>query len=219
MQTSKNYTHIIWDWNGTLLDDVRWCIMVMNEMLSKRGLKIIDGIPEYHRVFGFPVKNYYRNVGFDFDKDPFELLAVEYLSVYHSERSSRYCGLHKNTAIALKTLYDRKKTQVILSASETNNLLMQVGSFNIKHFFDEIIGLSSIHAESKIEAGRNYLDRKAAEKTHTVLIGDTVHDFEVAKELGIDCFLIANGHQSREKLRSFDVPVFDDILSVVDFVP
>ncbi|MDR2569759.1 MAG: HAD family hydrolase, partial [Oscillospiraceae bacterium] len=80
-------------------------------------------------------------------------------------------------------------------------------------YFDELLGLSDIYAKSKIDIGLDYLSRKNAEKA--ILIGDTIHDYEVASALGIDCVLIPNGHQSREMLFSCNVPILDDI----SFVP
>jgi len=49
-----------------------------------------------------------------------------------------------------------------------------------------------------------------------VLIGDTVHDFEVATELGCKCVLIANGHQSCEILQSTGVLVLDRLGKLLD---
>ena len=49
-----------------------------------------------------------------------------------------------------------------------------------------------------------------------LLIGDTVHDHEVAELLGIDCVLIARGHNKKCKLENCGVPVFDSIKELVD---
>ncbi len=84
MSYLNKYTHVIWDWNGTLLNDVAWCMTRINVMLKSRGLSTLDSIEMYHRVFGFPVKDYYERVGFDFEKEPFEALAAEYIELYHS---------------------------------------------------------------------------------------------------------------------------------------
>ena len=52
------YKHIIWDWNGTLLDD-RWlCIEAINKTLTKRNMNTITD-NEYVELFCFPVKDYY----------------------------------------------------------------------------------------------------------------------------------------------------------------
>jgi phosphoglycolate phosphatase len=216
LQDKTFYSHIIWDWNGTLLDDVNWCIAVINNMLSKRSIKELGNIQEYHRVFCFPIIRYYRNVGLDFEKEPFEELAHEYISLYHSEKSTDYCKLYKNTQYVLKTFQERNKSQVILSASEKSNLISQINLFNIRHYFDEILGLSNVYAESKLDVGINYIKQNRINKA--ILIGDTEHDCEVAKKIDIDCLLIANGHQSKDKLLLCNVPVLDNILEVIEYI-
>ena len=216
MRGRSNYSHIIWDWNGTLFDDVNWCIMVINEMLSKRGLKQLNCISEYHDVFCFPILDYYKNVGFNFEKESFEELAKEYIALYHSEKGSIHCKLHTNALFVLKTLQEKNKFQIILSASESNNLLSQMNLFDIILFFDKILGLSNIYAESKISIGKNYILQN--EISNAVLIGDTEHDYEVSKALKVDCLLIANGHQRKDKLQLCKVPVLDNISDVFEFI-
>jgi len=66
----KKYSHIIWDWNGTLLNDVEWCIKVMNQLLVQRSLPPISDVSAYYEVFCFPIIKYYKNLKFDFEKNP-----------------------------------------------------------------------------------------------------------------------------------------------------
>ncbi len=74
--------NIIWDWNGTLLNDVDICIKSMNHLLEKRNLTLLD-INRDKAVFGFPVKDYYAKIGFDFTKENFEIPANEYMDWFH----------------------------------------------------------------------------------------------------------------------------------------
>ena len=212
----KNYTHVIWDWNGTLLDDVAWNITVINIMLEKRGLPIIDSIAAYHRVFGFPVKEYYRRVGFDFEEEPYEALALEYTGLYHGNKSG--IPLYHDAQDALSWFQQKGIRQIVLSASEINNLLSQMKPYNINAYFDEILGISNIFADSKYDIGKSYIERTKPQKA--LLIGDTVHDKEVADALDIDCALIANGHQSKTALLSSGAVVVDcikDIKNLIEF--
>jgi len=57
MTGQNKYTHIIWDWNGTLFDDVNWCISVINSMLNKRQIKTLSSVAEYQKAFCFPIIN------------------------------------------------------------------------------------------------------------------------------------------------------------------
>ena len=208
---NKKYSHIIWDWNGTLFDDVAWCIKCINVMLAKRGSQTLQSVADYHTAFCFPIIKYYENVGFNFVSEPFEALAKEYIALYHAGKSGN-CGLYPNAEATLKSIHQSDITQIILSASEMGNLLSQLSEFDIAHYFDETLGLSDIYAKSKIDIGLDYMARKGV--NNAILIGDTQHDYEVAKALGADCVLIASGHQSKGVLLSCGVPVLDDISSI-----
>ena len=116
----------------------------------------------------------------------------------------------------LKSFHDNHISQTILSASAQQNLIMQLSPFGIRQYFDEILGISDIYAKSKLETGLDYLARNNVQ--NGVMIGDTTHDFEVSMALGIDCVLVSQGHQSKEKLRSCGVPVFNNLLEVLDFI-
>lgn len=205
-----NYTHILWDWNGTLLDDVTWCIEKTNSMLGKRGLATLDTKEAYHAVFGFPVREYYRRVGFDFEKEPFEALAAEYNALYHSEESS--ACLFPEARGVLASFHQAGIHQIVLSASEQESLKSQIKPFDLERFLDELLGISNIYAASKIDVGKDYIERVKPEKA--VLVGDTIHDKEVADALGVDCILVANGHQSREKLMKTDTMVIGCLMRV-----
>ena len=75
------YKHIIWDWNGTLLDDTWLCVEGINDSLKKRSLQTITK-EIYRKVFSFPVEDYYKRLGFDFKKEPFEVAGDEFVAYY-----------------------------------------------------------------------------------------------------------------------------------------
>ena len=209
------YSHIIWDWNGTLFNDVDWCVDVINSMIQKRNLKTLESLNDYHKVFCFPIINYYTNIGFDLKAESFEALAAEYIELYHSNKSG-HCTLHNNAESTLKEIQNKNITQIILSASQIDNLWLQIGEFDIVQYFDKILGISDIYATSKIQIGQEYM--RNANVKRAVLIGDTLHDYEVARALDIDCLLIANGHQNEEYLRTSSVPVLKDITDVLSYI-
>ncbi|MCL2158138.1 MAG: HAD hydrolase-like protein [Oscillospiraceae bacterium] len=205
------YSHVIWDWNGTLLDDVELCLSVINTLLAERNLPLLKDIHAYREIFGFPVIDYYRRAGFDFDKEPFEIPAARFIELYHSD-NSRF-KLHDGAAHILSRLDAMGLRQVILSASEINNLRSQIALFDIEPYLEAILGISDIYAGSKVDIGQKYIARGCIGKA--VIIGDTVHDHEVAQALGADCILVANGHQPKHKLLGCGVPVFDTLSDII----
>jgi len=212
---TQKYKHIIWDWNGTLINDVNWNFVTINTLLSRRGMKTLKDISEYRSLFCFPIIDYYRNVGFDFDVEPYEDLAEEFMELYRSNNNGS-CELFPGAESVLKTIKNANIPQTILSACGMTDLISQMSPFDLTDYFDEILGLPDIYAKSKIDIGLDYIKRK--EITNAVLIGDSKHDYEVAQALGVDCMLIANGFQSRETLLSCGVPVLNDITDVISVI-
>lgn len=204
----NQYKHILWDWNGTLFNDVYLCIDIINKILLEKNLETLS-IEKYKQIFTFPVKDYYALAGFDFAKYPFELLGKEWMDEY--EKRKYECGLHKNVIKVLNIFSDLHIKQSILSAYSQKTLLQLVNYFNLIDFFSNIMGLDNIYATSKLEIGRRLLKKLNNEKNEILLIGDTTHDYDVACKLGIDCILISNGHQTKERLKACNVPVFESI--------
>jgi phosphoglycolate phosphatase len=86
---------------------------------------------------------------------------------------------------------------------------------HISSYFDHVSGLDNHYAASKIDNGKQMIDSLNLDDNQLLLIGDTVHDFEVARELGCKCILIANGHQSKTILESTGAPVVNEIIDLI----
>ncbi len=189
---------IIWDWNGTLLNDLGLCIDSINSLLKKRSLKILDHT-SYKEVFSFPVKNYYEVIGFDFTKEDFEIPAKEFIDLYDSRVES--CPLHLSAVEVLGFFRKNGCAQFVLSAMKQQMLEKTLKHNNIFHFFEGVAGLNDHYAVSKVERGKELLGEFGIDTKDAWMIGDTNHDFEVASELGINCVLVSDGHQSHERLK------------------
>lgn len=203
---------IIWDWNGTLLNDLEFCISCINVLLKKRKLQLLDQ-KSYREVFSFPVKDYYQAIGFDFTKEDFSIPAYEFIDFY--EKGVRSCSLHPSAIEVLNFFRDKGIRQFVLSAMHQNMLTETLQHNKIFEFFEDAAGLDDHYAISKIERGRQLLEKFQLNKTKTYIIGDTIHDFEVAHELGIKCILVADGHQSEERLRSTTAIVVRELSQLI----
>jgi phosphoglycolate phosphatase len=203
------YDHVVWDFNGTVLCDMQVGIDCVNAMLEARGLPILNSLEVYREVFDFPVKDYYRRVGFDFEKEDYKtLLAPLWVSLYEQNewRAPLFAGVEPLTS-ALRAHGIR---QSILSASESGMMKKQLDARGALTWFDEIWGNDCIHAYGK--EGLAAAWRAKHPDACAVVIGDTVHDFAVAQAMDADCILVAAGHHSYEKLISCGVPVVRNLL-------
>lgn len=193
----KKYKHIIWDWNGTLFDDVFLCCDIMNALLSRRSMQQIT-LDTYRNVFTFPVKEYYKDVGHDVSDENWEILSYEFINEYEARKNE--CTLFTDALIVLDYIRNLGLSQSVLSAYSQNTLEEMIDHFGLSKFFIRLIGLDNIYAESKMHNGRKWMQELGYPKGEVLLIGDTVHDCEVAHEIGADSILIAQGHQAKSKL-------------------
>ncbi len=207
-------TAVIWDWNGTLLDDVAFSAALLNRQLTRHGCAPLEGgLAAYRRVFRFPIEEYYRDAGFDLARTPYGQLAEEYMAIYEPE--SRDCPLQPHARAALEGLRDAGLTQVVLSASEEKLLLRQLAHYGLAEgMFAQVLGLSDILGRSKAEMGRAWMEQSHVDPARAVMVGDSVHDWEVARAMGTGCVLYSGGHQAREALVATGAPVIDDLLEL-----
>jgi phosphoglycolate phosphatase len=206
-----NVKHVVWDWNGTLFDDTWLCIELANEMLSERGIPTMTK-RRYQQIFDFPVIRYYERMGFDFEKESFEKLGAEFIARYEIRRDE--CLLYKDARRTLETLHAAGITQSVLSNYPHDTLETILRHHNIREFFDDVTGAEDVYARGKTERGRRWLARSARARHEIVLVGDTLHDHDVARELGIRSALVTIGSHARPRLKKTGAPVFDSLRAV-----
>jgi phosphoglycolate phosphatase len=208
------YKHIIWDWNGTLLNDRQFCIKIMNGVLSRRDM---DEMTEewFLDNFCFPVKDYYVILGFDFDKEPFSISGTEFIHQYMKRIHEP--DLHLYAQESLKYFQNNKLSQSLLSASSQTMLNEILQYHDIHDYFIKIVGQDDHYAHGKESSGKAWMDELDCGPHEVLLIGDTIHDKEVADAIGADCVLVCHGHVSRWRLEETGASVFENLKGVINW--
>ena len=210
----RKYTHILWDFNGTVYDDVEACRRSTNKLLRDRGLPEMADADVYRTVFDFPVSAYYERVGFDFSREPFAVVAPQWVSEY--EKQSRDCTLYPDVPQTIRRFREQGYWQEILSATESTMLAGQLRALGLDKELDGWNGMDTIHAASKESIAVAW--RAAHPDARVLLIGDTTHDAQVAAAMGADCVLFDGGHMTRERLLACGVPVIHEIRELWDML-
>lgn len=206
------YRHIIWDWNGTLLDDTWLCVEVLNGLLARRGRGPISE-DDYRANFGFPVVRFYQFLGFDTDVDSFDKVSREFIGDYEA-RWLEECALHPETSDILARLAEIGISHSVLSAAKQEALEVGIAHFGIRNHFLGLVGTDNIYAEGKVACGRRWIERVGHARDKVVIVGDTLHDFEVAQDIGTDCILLAHGHHTPKRLAATGAPVVHSLLEL-----
>lgn len=201
-----DFDHVIWDWNGTLLNDASHAVDTINLLLEPRGLPLMN-IERYREVFSFPIRRYYETLGFDLQRESFADLCDQFMDRFLAKVGE--CPLTPGSRELLGEIKASGKKQSVLSATEQGSLNGMMSQFGLSHYFDFVFGIADRLAFSKVASGHNLLRESGVPPSRTVLIGDTDHDLEVAKSLGISVLLVTHGHQSASRLKRLHHDVID----------
>ena len=211
MTDLKDVSHILWDWNGTLLDDAWLCVDIMDTLLLRYGKPGLTPA-RYQIIFDFPVRDYYERLGFDFSVTPFEQVGSEFMEEYY--RRWRSCSLQAGVETPLRRFAEQGLPQAILTAAPSRMVQAGIDHFAIDSYFRSVNGLDHHYADGKLAVARQWLEQAGVRPERVLLIGDTTHDYEVASALGMRCLLISSGHHHADRLRVCGVPVlssFDEL--------
>lgn len=203
---------MFWDFNGTILDDARLCYDILADMLHEVGRPSVT-YQDYLEIFTFPVRDYYAKV-YDLEAVSFDVLAKRFIDRYKPR--SLLVSLTEGAVDTIRETRRLGYRNVLLSASEINNLHEQLRHFGIEDLFDAILGTDNIHAKDKTEIALSYVKAHPFDPQHSLMIGDTLHDAEVAKAIGCDIVLYTGGHQDKKRLSAYHT--IDHIRDLIDII-
>lgn len=198
------YSCVIWDWNGTLADDVGASLRAVNDSLQARNMATID-LGTYHSYIDTPIIRFYERL-FDLNQVPMADLSRE----FHTGYEAYFTDLQKGAEELLKSLREQKVLQVLLSSSNQQVILRDTEKLGVTGYFDAILGAEDYTAGSKVQRGIEFISRQPFPPEAAVMIGDSLHDFETARAMKTDCILFSGGHQAKKDLLTAGVPVVDD---------
>ena len=204
---------LIWDFNGTIVDDVEYCLAIEKDMLKRRGMPCSYTIADYRDMFCFPVIDYYVLLGYDFEKESYADLSVEFNDMYN--KNFLQCGLMEGFEDKIREAIEKGYRNVILSASHHDALIEQCRLLGIDHYFEEILGIDNNLAGSKVDMAKRWIRESNTDPEECIYIGDTDHDLDTARAIGIqNIVLAACGHQSYSRLCRIHDNVVENIHGV-----
>ncbi|MFF0393225.1 HAD family hydrolase [Kitasatospora sp. NPDC004615] len=208
-------THIVWDWNGTLLSDMPAVLGASNAALSLVGIAPMS-LEEYRAQYEIPVPRFYhRLLGRMPSRDEWleldDAFHVKYLELFPS------CGLTPGVEELLTGWAAGGRSQSVLSMYEHEKLVPAVDAFGLTRHFVRVDGRRGDSGGRKAEELAGHLAALDGEidRQRTVLIGDAADDAHAALSQGIKSVLWTGGSHTREKLVHVGVPVVDSLAEAV----
>ena len=210
----KKIEAVIFDWNGTLIDDAWLSVKAMNRMLGKRDIPAIS-VDYYNEIFEFPVINYYRTLGLDVENE-WEEISKEFVDYYLEDMSE--IKLFEDVKKIIHYLKNNKIERGILSAMKHEWLNSHVEKLGVKDDFSFIQGVEDHYGEGKTHLAKNILEKLNIPTEKILFIGDTVHDLEVSQTAGFKAVLVSRGHNSLKRLEESGAPVADSFEQIISFI-
>ena len=185
--------HILWDWNGTLLDDTQAAVGALNAMLERRGAKPIT-TAFYRDNFAFPVRPFYEKIGIKLEREDWDALAREYHALYAAQPKR----LNREAIAALEAVRAAGARQSIISALRQDLLEEATAAFGVAPYMERVCGTDNLDGASKLDRARDLVGQIAG--AEAVVIGDALHDKEVADALKVGCVLCGQGSHAAWRL-------------------
>lgn len=203
--------HLIWDWNGTLLDDLTLVVAATNASLASVGGPSVTA-DEHRRDFRRPVWAYYEYVlGRSITEDEFATLDRAFHDAYRSGLSSTALAADARDAMTAWA-----GTQSLLSMWFHHELVPLVGSYGLHTRLMRVDGLRDrLGGGSKAPHLRAHLDMLGLKGSDCVLIGDSIDDAHAAHEVGAEIVLYTGGFTDAERLQATGHPVATTLLEAV----
>ncbi|MEU4192344.1 HAD family hydrolase [Kribbella sp. NPDC026611] len=203
-------SHVVWDWNGTLLDDNHAVLAAVNRVLTGFGRPQLTW-PEWQAVYTRPMRVSYEQVlGRTLDDEEWERVD----KLYHAQYDDllHTCGLAVGLPDALREVAESGRTQSLLSMWYHSRLTPTVDGFGLTQYFTRVDGLTdALGGGSKADSLIRHLAVQDLDPAEVVLIGDVVDDGHAAQAAGTRCVLVSTGAMTREALQTTGAPVTDSV--------
>jgi phosphoglycolate phosphatase-like HAD superfamily hydrolase len=194
--------HLVWDWNGTLLNDLDLAVDATNAAFAAIGGPVVSAA-DHRRDFRRPVVDYYAFVlGRPVSAEEFARLDRAFHTVYRTRLVE--CAL---AADAVEAINAWAGTQSLLSMWFHDELLPEIGRRGLAERLARVDGLrAAVGGGHKAEHLVEHLAALEVKGDETVLIGDSIDDGYAADEVGAACVLYTGGFTDPEVLRASGRP-------------
>lgn len=196
-------THVVFDWNGTLLADAHLRYQLNNDIVLKRLGHPGITRAEHQAIHRIPIHDFYRDIGISDDiitkhgKD-----GVADFHTAYEERAIK-TRTRRGTREVIQSIHKHGGTAIILSNHTTHGILSQLERLRLGHAFDVVLANDDIHTSSKKgkkDMLADYIKKNNLDPKHAVIVGDTEEETHIARDLGMYSVAITGGTHSRKRL-------------------
>lgn len=195
------FRNLIFDWSGTLVDDLGPVIEATNAVFARYQLAAMDR-EEFRRRFRLPYHEFYRDA---LPHVALEEIESHFRPAFDGSKSPVFVLPHAAEFLAWCAAQEIRC--FVLTSAHTSAFERHLTEFAIAHHFHATYS----GAVDKRQVIHQILADHALEKRETALIGDMVHDIETARHGGVTSIAVLTGYDHPEILSAVrpDITVSD----------
>lgn len=194
----KSYELIIFDWDGTLMDSISKIVICMQQMADSLSL-VKPSENAIRDIIGLSMDEALKTLYPLLDKANFEPMIASYKD-YYLTLNTTPSPLFEDSETLLKTLSARNYRMAVATGKGRKGLNRVLAETGLAHHFES----SRCADESKSKPNPDMLLELLKEldvaPECAVMVGDSLHDLNMANNAGIDAVGVSYGAHSRKKL-------------------
>ncbi|HEY5652223.1 MAG TPA: HAD family hydrolase [Acidimicrobiia bacterium] len=205
--------HVVWDWNGTLLDDLPVVLASVNAGVEPYRSSPVT-LDDYRTHYTRPVRQFYDSLlGREITTEEWLDLDHRFHEAYRAQLEEAL--LAPGAREALERTAGSGMRQSLLSMYPHDDLVPLVAAAGIGHHFARVDGLQGPPGDRKASYLESHLRALSADPGETLVVGDTPDDAHAAAEVGADCVLIDSGSHHRPSLEATGVRVASGLIEAI----
>ncbi|MCL2468697.1 MAG: HAD family hydrolase [Alphaproteobacteria bacterium] len=194
---------VVFDWNGTLINDTWLTWRAVNEILVTLGGRAISE-EQYKAAYRMPLKAMYQELGLsrriieEQEEIVFKIFGDVYQSLVHKTT------LHEGTRETLHYLKKQEHKSLILSNHNRPCIERQLKRFGLETYFDEVLANAPdeykniMHKAGKKDRLDDWLKRHKC--YGGIVVGDSPEEMDIALQHGFTSVAVESGCCLRETL-------------------
>ncbi len=205
--------HVVWDWNGTLLDDLDIVVESVSRSITRHGLPQLDA-DTYRDHYTRPVRSFYDSLfGRAVDDMEWEDLNKTFHELYFGSVDRATLAL--DARAALMRVAELGWSQSLLSMSTHDELVRLVKLHDLEEYLSPVSGMTMANGDLKAGSLRAHLAKAGISPSNAIIVGDTPDDHLAASEVGARSVAYDGGSHHRDVLNAIGVPVVDTLIDAV----
>ncbi len=213
---------VAFDWNGTLFADTYTGYISTKEVFKILNLEFIS-FKTFIHYFEIPVKNFYMALGVSEEEVVAKTSLIQNTFHPHYERNAAKTRTRAYTKRLLIWLRNNKINSIIFSNHIDQSLRKQLKRLGIESYFDEVMANSHLESafkgRTKKEKLQEYIKKKGLLVEEVLIVGDTVEEIEISKEIGAVSVAITHGNCSLARLKKarpdFLISSLKEIINII----